>query len=204
MGEERSDDPLSAGECRWPSALAARPLCPDAVGLPWRIITGPYFPEELRAELEGQAADLEPVADRPAVILERFRDDFPGLLRGAALSISQAGYNTALDIISSGVRAVVVPYEGSGDEQPLRASVLAERGLFKVVPEGELSPRRLAAAMQEALAASRSPVPARLNLDGAGRSAEILTELTDGVIAARQVARRTKRRGVRPQAGRRR
>jgi predicted glycosyltransferase len=186
------------------TALAARPMCPDAVGLPWRIITGPYLPEELQAELGGQAAGFGQVAGRPAVILERFREDFPGLLRGAALSISQAGYNTVLDIISSGVRAIVVPYEGSGDEQPLRANVLADRGLFKVVPEGELSPRRLAAAMKEALAASRLPVPARLNLDGAERSAEILTELADGVIAARQVARRTKRRGIRPQAGRRR
>jgi predicted glycosyltransferase len=138
------------------------------------------------------------------VILERFRDDFPSLLRGATLSISQAGYNTVLDVISTGVRAVVVPYEGSGDEQPLRARVLAERGYFKVVPEGELSPPRLAAVMQEALAASRSPGPARLNLDGAEQSAKILTGLVNEVIAARQAAKRTKRGEDRPQAGRRR
>jgi predicted glycosyltransferase len=186
------------------TALEARPLCPGAATLPWRILTGPYLPEELWAELERQTAGLSPVAGRPAVILERFRDDFPSLLRGAALSISQAGYNTVLDVISTGVRAVVVPYEGSGDEQPLRARVLAERGFFKVVPEGELSPPRLAAVMQEALAASRSPGPARLNLDGAEQSAKFLTELMNEVIAARQAARRIKRGEDRPQAGRRR
>jgi hypothetical protein len=100
------------------------------------------------------------------VVLERFRDDFPSLLQGAALSVSQAGYNTVLDVVASGVRAVVVPYEGSGDEQPLRARILAERGLFQVVPEAELSPGRLAEAMQEALA--KPPVPAPLGLDSTG------------------------------------
>jgi predicted glycosyltransferase len=186
------------------TALQARLLCPGAALRPWRILTGPYLPEESWAELERQTAGLGTMAGRPAVILERFRADFPGLLRGAALSISQAGYNTVLDIISTGVRAVVVPYEGSGDEQPLRARILAERGFFRVVPETKLSPRRLAAAMQEALAASPLPAPARLNLDGAEESAKILTELVDEVFAARQAAKQMKRRRDRPQADRRR
>jgi predicted glycosyltransferase len=172
------------------TALAARPLCQAAAALPWRLITGPYLPEELRADLERQTAGLEPVSDRPAVVLERFRNDFPSLLQGAALSVSQAGYNTVLDVVASGVRAVVVPYEGSGDEQPLRARILAERGLFQVVPEPELSPGRLAEAMQEALAKPPVPAPLGLDLDGANRSAEILAEMVDGVIAARQGVRR--------------
>ncbi len=185
------------------TALAARPLCPAAAALPWRLITGPYLPEELRAEIEGQAAGLGSVTGRPAVVLERFRDDFPSLLRGAALSVSQAGYNTVLDIVASGVRSVVVPYEGSGDEQPLRARILAERGLLKVVPEGELSPGRLADAMQEALARPAFPAPAPLDLKGASRSVEVLKALVDGVIAARQGARRTARPRGRPHSGRR-
>ena len=186
------------------TALEARSLCPGAATLPWRIIAGPYLAEELWVELERRTAGLGPVAGRPAVILERFRGDFLTLLRGAALSISQAGYNTVLDIISTGVRAVVVPYEGSGDEQPLRAGILAERGFFTVVPESELSPSRLGAAMQRALAAPPSSAPPRLNLDGAEQSAKILTELVDEVYAARQAAKRTKHRRDRPQAGRRR
>ncbi len=186
------------------TALAARPLCQAAVALPWRLITGPYLPEELRADLKRQTAALEPVAGRPAVVLERFRDDFPSLLRDAALSVSQAGYNTVVDVVASGVRAVVVPYEGSGDEQPLRARVFSERGHFKAVPEADLSPGRLAEAMQEALAAPPVPAPLRLNLDGASRSAEILTEMVDGVIAARQTVRRTRGPGDQPHGRRRR
>ncbi len=186
------------------TALAARPLCQAAAALPWRLITGPYLPEEVRADLERETAVLEPVAARPAVVLDRFRDDFSSLLQGAALSVSQAGYNTMLDVVASGVRAVVVPYEGSGDEQPLRARILAERGLFQVVPEAELSPGRLAEAMQEALAAPSVQAQHGLNLDGASRSAEILTEMVDGVIAARQGVKRPRDPRRQPHGRRRR
>lgn len=168
------------------TALAARSLCSAAEALPWRLITGPYVSDPVRADLEALSASLGPVAGRPAVVLETFRNDFPALLRGAALSVSQAGYNTTLDVMSSGARAVVVPYEGSGDEQPLRARILEERGLLKVVPEGELSPVRLAAAMQAALTTPDFPAPACLDLNGATRSVEILKELVDEVIGARQ------------------
>jgi predicted glycosyltransferase len=167
------------------TAMEARNLCPRIASLPWRIITGPYFPTEQRAGLEAMAAGLSSRGDRPDVILESFREDFPALLAAAALSVSQAGYNTVLDILSSGVRAVVVPYEGSGDEQSLRAGHLAERRMLRVVPEAELSPERLAKAMEEALAAPGFPAKARIDLDGAARSVEILSGLVDGVIAAR-------------------
>ena len=192
------------GEVLYRTSLAARSLCPAAARLPWRIITGPYLPEEARADLEGRARGMGHVAGQPAVVVERFRPDFTELLRGASLSISQAGYNTVLDIVSSGVRAIVVPYEGSGDEQPLRARILAERRLLKVVAEGELSPPRLAKAMEEALTATGFPAPVRLDLDGARRSVEVVKALVDGVVKARQKGRIRKRTGRRPQPARRR
>ena len=192
------------GEALYQTALSARSLCPAAARLPWRIITGPYLPEEARADLERRARGTGHVGGQPAVVVERFRPDFTELLRGASLSISQAGYNTVLDIVASGVRAIVVPYEGSGDEQPLRARILAERRLLKVVAEGELSPPRLASAMEEALTATGFPAPVRLDLDGARRSVEIVTALVDGVVKARQKGRIRKRTGRRPQPARRR
>lgn len=178
------------------TALAARPLCPAAAALPWRCLTGPYLPEEARADLVARAAALAPVRGRQAVAFETFRDDVAALLRGAALSVSQAGYNTVLDVVASGVRAVVVPYEGSGDEQPLRARLFAERGLLKVVDEADLTPARLATAMEEALATPGFPAAARLDLGGVTRSVEVVRRLVDGVAAARPAGR--------PQGARRR
>jgi predicted glycosyltransferase len=167
-------------------ALAARSLCGAAAARPWRLITGPYCPPEVQAELTAAVATLPRLGDRPAVVIEAFRDDFVQVLRGAALSISQAGYNTVLDLVQSGVPGVVVPYEGSGDEQPLRARLLAERGLLMVVEERALTPARLAAAMGAALDAPGFPASVQLDLDGAGRSAEILAELVDAVAVARR------------------
>ena len=180
------------------TALAARQLCPAARALPWRLITGPYLPPELRAELQAGVAALGPEAVAAGTVLETYRDDFPGLLQRAALSISQAGYNTMLDVVSSGVRAVLVPYAGSGDEQPLRAQVFAERKLAKVVPEAELSPARLAAAMQDALTTPNFPAAACLDVHGASRSIAILQRLVAGVVAARE----GRRPGVGPGGGR--
>jgi predicted glycosyltransferase len=162
------------------AALAARALCPAAAARPWRLLTGPYFPPAARAELAARAGGGAPL------VIEAFREDFLDLLRGAALSVSQAGYNTVLDVLTSGVRAVVVPYEGSGDEQPLRARLLAERGCVEMVAEADLAPEPLAAAMTRALTRPGFPAPVRLDLDGARRSAAVVRSLGDEVAAARR------------------
>jgi len=122
---------------------------------------------------------------RPAVVVEAHRPDLGAHLAGAALSLSQAGYNTVLELVAHRVRAVVVPYQGSGDEQPLRAGLLAARGLLEVVPEPELTPARLAAAMDAALGRANFPAAVHLDLDGAARSVRILAELAAGVRGAR-------------------
>jgi predicted glycosyltransferase len=148
-------------------------------------VAGPYLPETARAELDQEARELPTQGGRPAVVVEAHRPDLGAHLAGAALSVSQAGYNTVLELVAHRVRAVVVPYEGSGDEQPRRAGLLAARGLLDVVPEAELTPARLATAMDAALERPGFPAPVRLDLQGAARSVEILTELAAGVRAAR-------------------
>jgi predicted glycosyltransferase len=167
------------------AALAAWPFTIAARTRPWRLVTGPYLSEAARTELELQARALPTRDGRPAVVVEAYRPDLGAHLAGAALSVSQAGYNTVLDLVAHRVRAVVVPYEGSGDEQPLRAGLLAARGLLEIVPEAELTPARLAAAMDAALARPGFPAPVHLDLNGAARSVEILAELAAGVRAAR-------------------
>ena len=110
------------------------------------------------------------------IAVERFRPDFPALIANCALSISQAGYNTLMDILQAGARAVVVPFaEGGETEQGLRAQLFAERGLVELVPASGLTPAAIAAA---AVRAARRPrMPAALaNLDGAARSAALVAK----------------------------
>lgn len=130
----------------------------------WCILTGPNYPA---AESDALVARL------PAGIeLATFRADFPGLLAGARLSVSQAGYNTVCDILRARCRAVLIPFaEGGETEQSDRARRLARFNLAAVVPEGGLTPESLAEAMTNA----PEPPGLSLNLDGAAETARILT-----------------------------
>ncbi|WP_035693757.1 glycosyltransferase family protein [Azospirillum halopraeferens] len=155
------------------AALAARPLSP-AAALPWRLLAGPDVPDADVAALAARARSMAVPATAPATIVERARPDFPALLRRCRLSISQAGYNTVLDLLQAGCRALVVPFAaGSETEQALRAGILADRGRLTVVDEATLTPDTLAAGIARALALP-PPAPLPLRLDGARETARLL------------------------------
>jgi predicted glycosyltransferase/glycosyltransferase involved in cell wall biosynthesis len=160
------------------AALRARPLSRlnDRI---WRMIVGINAPRADTAMIEALAAET----GGGRVLVERMRDDFTVLLRNCAVSVSQAGYNTIMEILDAGTRAVVVPFAGGAEtEQMLRASVLAQRGYLHVVAEALLAPQTLAAAIDRA-AFGPPPPAARVDLNGAAASAQILNQL---LLARRQ------------------
>jgi predicted glycosyltransferase len=111
-----------------------------------------------------------------SVVLERFRPDFPRMLRHCRLSISQAGYNTVLDILEARAAAVVVPFAAQREtEQSLRAERLASRGALELVRESELSPERLADAIDRAL--NRKPEAVAIDTGGAPRTAAVVAKM---------------------------
>ncbi len=117
----------------------------------WRLLAGPNLPP---GEFAALAAELP-----EGVALERYRNDFPQMLRRCRVSVSQAGYNTVFEILAAGAAAVLVPFaELRETEQTLRAERLAARGVVEMVPHSELSPDRLAAAIERAV--RRRPAPA--------------------------------------------
>lgn len=140
-------------------AQQARPLS-SASGLTWRLLTGRgAFHPANRSE--------------PGLILEPNRPDFYALLGRCALSISQAGYNTTLDILASGARAVMVPFAGNGEtEQTDRARALERAGRVLQLAEGELTAESLASRVDRALA--MTPAGLAVDLGGAANSAEAL------------------------------
>ena len=128
-------------------------------------------------------ADFEALRARaPAgVIVERARPDFPSLVMDCALSISQGGYNTVMEVMNAGARAVVVPYAGGIEtEQTLRATALEKRGAIHVVDEATLSPDTLAAAVESAMAAPAGNA-AGLDTGGAERTAALIKGWAEGV-----------------------
>ncbi|TAJ35647.1 MAG: glycosyl transferase [Reyranella sp.] len=139
------------------AALKARPMTALA-DRRWRLLVGPNVPAADRADLAKAAS--------PGIVVEPTRDDFPTLLQNAALSISQAGYNTVIETLCHADRAVLVPFGTVREtEQADRARLLVERGMVASVPPDSLSPETLAAAVAAAWAGpsirSFPPVDAR-------------------------------------------
>ena len=92
------------------------------------------------------------------------------------MSVSQAGYNTVLDMLRTRARSVLVPFEGHGEtEQLSRARRMESLGRARVVAERQLSPAALAAAI-DAAAASGPPGPAHFRFDGARIAARWLLD----------------------------
>ncbi|SDG11051.1 glycosyltransferase family protein [Thalassobaculum litoreum] len=130
---------------------------------PWRLVTGHHMPSSALARIEA--------AVPTNAVIERSVPNLPELMAGAALSVSQAGYNTLLELLAARTRAVVVPYEGGVEtEQRLRADLLADVGALEVVAEDALTAESLGAAMERARGRSRDAVPS-VDLDGARKTA---------------------------------
>jgi len=162
----------AVGRALLEAAIRARPLTMLAKRT-WRLITG----------INASATDTDMIAalaDRLGegrVVVERMRSDFTTLLSNCAVSISQAGYNTIMEVLAVKARAVVVPFAGGAEtEQMLRASMLANRGYVQMVAESELTPEFLAAAIDRAAFNPSSPATA-INLEGAETSARLLNTL---------------------------
>ena len=111
------------------------------------------------------------------VVIERARPDFPALLASAALSISQCGYNTMMDVLQAGVPAVVVPFVGNDEtEQTTRAQIWAARGAVTALAPQNLTATALAEAVNEAVAAPAYDA-SEVEFDGAPRTAALIATL---------------------------
>jgi predicted glycosyltransferase len=144
------------------AALHARSKARAAAGLTWRLLVG----HDLVAESLGRAPE--------GVVVEAARPDFADLLANGAVSVSQAGYNTAVDILAAGIRAVLVPFARGGEtEQKDRATRFADLGVAIMLDEEGLTAETLARAVDRALALP-APGAHAFDLDGARKSAALL------------------------------
>jgi predicted glycosyltransferase len=154
------------------AARAARSLSRHGGNRCWRLLAG--------ANLDDNAFAALAIGAPEGVVVERARADFPTLLANCAVSVSQAGYNTVVDILQAKARAVLVPFARDGEtEQALRARRLHALGRITYLDEDGLTPSRLAEAVDRALAAP-TPAATEIAMDGAERSAALIAGWSDG------------------------
>ena len=152
------------------AAVDAHDAALAAAGVDVRIVAGPFLPEDEWRALRAAAGA------RPGLEAVRSVPDLRAELRAASASVSQCGYNTALDLLSSGVPALVVPFaEGREDEQTRRAERLERLGAVRVLEAARADGPSLAAAVLDVL--RFRPEPVTLDLDGARTSALTVANL---------------------------
>jgi predicted glycosyltransferase len=154
------------------TAIEAFALCAEIDSLTMKIVAGPFLPETewnaLRVATDGLRR----------VTLVRSVPDLYAELSEARASISQCGYNTAMELVQSEVPALVVPFaDGGEDEQLKRARRLETLGSVRVLEQKEMTPQTLADEIRALI--DFQPRKAQLNFAGARRSTEILSDLLE-------------------------
>lgn len=185
-GRRRSHIVVSAGGGAvggplYRAAIAARRMQSAFERLPMTIVAGPFLPEGEWQALQRNGADMHDLT-----MLRSVPDLFP-MLQGAEFAICQSGYNTSLEVIGSGVRALMVPFlEAGEDEQLNRARQLEALGVVRVLDPTSLSAASLAAAIRELR--RFAPRPTAIDFSGASRTVDLIEACLPRQIVARASA----------------
>ncbi len=143
------------------------------------ILTGPLMDQNEESELRERVADLP--SDQ--VRVETFLADPLPLLRSADLVVAMAGYNTTCELLALRQRMLLVPRSTPRQEQLIRASLLADRGLAQMLPMETLDPSQLMEGVTQSLG---HPRPQQRQLTAAGISFQGQAFARQAILDARR------------------
>lgn len=108
--------------------------------------------------------------------LSKFTNNFIQWMQSAELSISQAGYNTCMNVLETGVRAILVPIPRYVDiDQNIRAQKLADLGVVDTICSESLNSENLITAMTNRL--KRPRFRHDIVIEGALKTKEFIANL---------------------------
>lgn len=158
--------------------LAARRRFPDHAAI---VVTGPLMGP-------GPSAEVERLALESHAAVVRYLPDLARYTARADVVVSMGGYNSVVELIANGCRAVIVPrnwrygQHGKGTaagvemEQQLRAEHFARAGLATLLLPENLTDATLAAAIAEA-GGKPAPVRGALRANGAETAADAILQV---------------------------
>ncbi|NJO77536.1 MAG: glycosyl transferase [Cyanobacteria bacterium RM1_2_2] len=136
-----------------------------------QMFTGPFCPEQVFERLQTIAAE------RPNLSVERFTPHLLKYMQQADLSISMAGYNTTMNVLTTGVRSMLLPFTGNDDqEQRMRSERLAELGIVNIIQPEDLHPEQFAKKVIENL--KRTPASITFDLEGVEKTAQFIKAIS--------------------------
>ncbi|MCX7595509.1 MAG: glycosyl transferase [Fischerella sp.] len=134
------------------------------------VFTGPFMPQSKFHEMQVMAGSSK------NIYIRRFTPYLLSYMQKADLSISMSGYNTTLNVLVTGVPAMILPFTGNNDqEQTIRAKKLGELGIVKVISQQDLQPDVFAWKIISYL--QNQPNKIQLDLNGVEKTAAILRHL---------------------------
>ena len=150
------------------SVLEAFQISNDAQQLRLEVFTGPFMDDDEFEKLRLQT--------RSDIRIRRFTRRFLDYLHAADLSISLAGYNTCMNLLVTGVPALVYPYYRQR-EQPMRLKKIKNLLPMRILRDDDLNPAALNKLMVRMLNQQPSNLVAGIDLNGAQNSAGYLNDL---------------------------
>lgn len=135
-----------------------------------QIFTGPFSPDN---KVEIWQKETE---NKPNIKVSRYTRNLISYMQKADLSISMSGYNTTLNVMTTGVRAMILPFKGNNDqEQRIRASKLDDLGVVKMLDESDLQPEIFSQKLIDYLTVK--PKKLEFDFDGVENTAALIKNL---------------------------
>lgn len=135
------------------------------------VFSGPYAKSY-------QINDLLNKHDAKNVIIASFSNSIRSYMNNASLSISQAGYNTMMNILSLGTPGIVIPHKvyKTDEEQYSRAKSLERIGNFSIINEEEMTEELLYVEISKGLNKNKKSASG-INLNGAYHSTDYIRNM---------------------------
>jgi predicted glycosyltransferase len=146
------------------------PLLRERIPHQIQVFTGPFMPEQTFNKLQNLAIAHSNIQ------IERYTPQLLTYMQQADLSISMCGYNTTMNILNTGVRAMMMAFTGSEDrEQTIRLQKLAELGIAKAINPEDLQPEKFADRIINYL--QQPPIKWKFDFKGVENTAACLQNL---------------------------
>lgn len=138
------------------------------------MFTGPHAGSAVQERLAQRAKD------HPGAKIRDFTPRFPDHVLASDLSVSMAGYNTTMNLLTCGAQGLMYPFD-QNREQRMRLTALAEAGYLGILETADLKPQRLAERMEQTMKKRGRPRNTLL-LSGDLESAAIIRKLASAGV----------------------
>ena len=134
------------------------PILRDKIPHHIQVFTGAFSPDEVLIKLQDLTKDSDNIT------CDRYTTNLLDYMLQADLSIGMGGYNTTMNILSTGVKAMMMAFQGNNDkEQETRLQKLDSLGRVKMIHPQDLQPEKFAEQIINYLEQSHSKLTVNLN-----------------------------------------